>query len=442
MKKSSHIALETFVYRSLAVRLTIMAVVIGLLTAISVYFAESKSLQQQVAGEVRAETRLLTARTQEIIETENARPHIAFQQAINELRPISAQPKDSQFVYADFFQPGSSDHEEYIAKDYPLIDSVVLFAHSQIPIKQVSGEQTKIVFPGKRLHVWVLTPLVQTGTTKPPSLQTIFAPSEKSLQTIRRKVRRSVIQAMLIVSATSLVLYPVILQLVNRLSQFSRNLLAANLGTLTLLANAIAKRDNDTDTHNFRVTLLAVRLCEELHLDDDIIHSMIKGAFLHDIGKIGIPDTILLKPGKLDQEEFREMQEHVRYGLDIIRSSTWLDDATKVVGSHHEKYNGSGYPKGWAGGAIPLVARIFAVVDVFDALTSRRPYRQPLAYEEAMAVIQQGRGLQFDPVIVDAFATIAPELHRKYAGREDQGLRDELEELIAYYFSQGKISLD
>jgi len=442
MKKSSHIALETFVYRSLAVRLTIMAVVIGLLTAISVYFAESNSLQQQVAGEVRAETRLLTARTQEIIATKKVRPHLAFQQAIDELRPVSARPKDSQFVYADFFQPGSTVHEEYIATDYPLIEQVVSFVHARLAIKQVSGEQTEIIFPGKRFHVWVLMPLVETTAVNPPSLQTVFAPSEKTLLSFKRKLRRSVIQAIFIVVATSLILYPVILQLVHRLSQFSRNLLAANLGTLTLLANAIAKRDNDTDTHNFRVTLLAVRLSEALHLDSDAIHTMIKGAFLHDIGKIGIRDTILLKPGKLDREEFREMQEHVHYGLDIIRSSTWLEDATQVVGSHHEKYDGSGYPEGRAGGAIPHAARIFAVVDVFDALTSRRPYRKPLSYEEAMAVIQQGRGHQFDPVIVDVFATIAAELYRTYAGREDQGLRDELEALIAHYFSQGKIVLD
>jgi HD-GYP domain-containing protein (c-di-GMP phosphodiesterase class II) len=136
------------------------------------------------------------------------------------------------------------------------------------------------------------------------------------------------------------------------------------------------------------------------------------------------------------------MREHVRHGLDIIGTSPWLADAVQVVGSHHERFDGSGYPAGLAGEAIPLVARIFAVADVFDALTSKRPYKEPFAYEAAMALLRRDRGRHFDPVVLDAFSTIAQALHQTYAGRDHQGLRDELQAVLARVFSRGEIVLD
>lgn len=136
------------------------------------------------------------------------------------------------------------------------------------------------------------------------------------------------------------------------------------------------------------------------------------------------------------------MQIHVRHGLDIIGGSAWLADAAQVVGGHHERFDGGGYPEGLAAEAIPLTARIFAVVDVFDALTSKRPYKEPLTYEATMALLRQGRGSHFDPAVFDAFATIAQHLYHTYVGRDDQGLRDELQAVVARVFSQGEIVLD
>ena len=121
-----------------------------------------------------------------------------------------------------------------------------------------------------------------------------------------------------------------------------------------------------------------------------MIRILIKGAFLHDVGKIGIRDNILLKPGRLDEEEFEEMKRHVNHGLDIISKSAWLNEASAVVGSHHEKYEGNGYPAGLKGEAIPVLARIFAIADVFDALTSHRPYKKPLSYEETIDILMKG----------------------------------------------------
>jgi putative nucleotidyltransferase with HDIG domain len=270
-------------------------------------------------------------------------------------------------------------------------------------------------------------------------VQTVFAPSEQALKIISKKLRRTVIMTMLIVLATSALLYPVILHLVNRLTLFSRNLLEANLDALALLAGAIAKRDSDTDAHNFRVTLYAVRLAESLGLSITELQALIKGAFLHDVGKIGVRDKILLKAGRLNAEEFSLMQEHVRHGMEIICGSNWLRDAAQVVESHHEKFDGSGYPLGNTGEAIPLLARIFAVADVFDALTSRRPYKEPFPCDAALAILEQGRGSHFDPRVLDAFQPLAPQLLLSFQGSDSQQLRNDLRAVITHYFSEGLI---
>ena len=420
MARSRPLTLKNFVYRTLTLRLALMAVLIGLMTAVAVYLSERQNLQAQVVDEARTEIRLLTDRTTRLIREQGLDPRAALRQALEDRLSVLTRPQNGRFVYVIFFQPGTTENEEHLDSTYPLIDQVAGFARQQVPLSQIKGEQAKTVLIGDRLHIWVLMPLIESSSTTPASALAIFAPSEKTRQAIQKKLNRSVLLALMIVGATSLILYPVILQLVRKLTQFSHNLLEANLGTLTMMASAIAKRDSDTDIHNFRVTLYAIRLAEAMGLENTAIQSIIKGAFLHDVGKIGVRDDILLKPGKLDQEEFSEMQEHVHHGLDIISSSPWLADAALVVGGHHEKYDGSGYPEGKSGAAIPLAARIFAVADVFDALTSRRPYKEPLSFDATMECIHKGRGHQFDPAIVDTFTTIAPALYRKYAGRDDQ----------------------
>jgi HD-GYP domain-containing protein (c-di-GMP phosphodiesterase class II) len=165
--------------------------------------------------------------------------------------------------------------------------------------------------------------------------------------------------------------------------------------------------------------------------------TLIKGAFLHDVGKIGIPDNVLLKPDKLDDQEFSVMKTHVEKGIDIVKRSSWLRDAISVVGYHHEKYAGGGYPHDLQGGNIPVIARIFAIADVFDALTSERPYKKPLGFEAAMKILDQGRGKHFDPDILDSFHTIARALYDRYSGHERDDLRQELVSLVEKCFSSG-----
>jgi response regulator RpfG family c-di-GMP phosphodiesterase len=192
--------------------------------------------------------------------------------------------------------------------------------------------------------------------------------------------------------------------------------------TLRALAGALEARDVETSGHSDRVVAYSLRLGRELGLSHKELISLEQGALLHDIGKIGIRDLILRKRGALTESEWGEMREHVGYGLRIINGIDFLRGAAPVVGEHHEKYDGSGYPTGLRGEMIHLNARIFAVADAFDAITSDRPYRQAASYEDARAEIVANGGAHFDPVVVRAFLSV-PESEwreiRKIAESED-----------------------
>jgi HD-GYP domain-containing protein (c-di-GMP phosphodiesterase class II) len=262
----------------------------------------------------------------------------------------------------------------------------------------------------------------------------VYAVSPAVMEKARLQAMVIAIIAASIVLLTALLLYPVIVRLLGRVSGLSEDLLHANMEILNVLGSAIAKRDSDTDIHNYRVTIYAIRLGQAAGLSGDEMRGLIKGAFLHDVGKIGVRDSILLKPGDLTEDEYREMKQHVRHGLDIVSRSSWLRDAAEVVGCHHERYDGSGYLEGLRGRDIPKVARIFAVADVFDALTSRRPYKEAFSVEDSMRILEQGSGSHFDPEILDAFLQIAPSLYGSYAGKDDSVPRDDLRRMGAPYF--------
>jgi HD-GYP domain-containing protein (c-di-GMP phosphodiesterase class II) len=148
-----------------------------------------------------------------------------------------------------------------------------------------------------------------------------------------------------------------------------------------------------------------------------------------------------LKPGKLDDKEFEIMKTHVEKGREIIQRSKWLHDALDVVLSHHEKMTGKGYPTGLAGEDIPVTARIFAIADVFDALTSKRPYKEPWSFKETMEIMEEGRGSHFDPNVLDVFSRIAKPLYDRFGGKEEI-FREELGEIITKYFREGMDSLE
>lgn len=173
--------------------------------------------------------------------------------------------------------------------------------------------------------------------------------------------------------------------------------------TLKALVQALETRDFETHGHSERVVTFSLRLGYELGLDKDALRDLELGALLHDIGKIGVPDAVLRKPAKLNDEEWNKMKLHPIHGQKILRNIGFLEGATRVVSQHHEKWDGSGYPQGLRGEEIDIGARIFSVVDAFDAMVSDRVYRKGCSYEDAVAELERFAGTQFDPVVVEAF---------------------------------------
>jgi putative nucleotidyltransferase with HDIG domain len=173
--------------------------------------------------------------------------------------------------------------------------------------------------------------------------------------------------------------------------------------TLIALTCTLEARDQDTEGHSERVATLAVEIGLEIGLEEAGMRSLRLAALLHDIGKIGIPDAILHKPGPLNDQEWALMRKHPQTGYDILKNVPFLNLALDAILQHHEKYNGKGYPDGLIGNTISLPARILAVVDVYDALTSNRPYRQAFSPKEALEIIKNETDQQFDPEVIRLF---------------------------------------
>lgn len=216
--------------------------------------------------------------------------------------------------------------------------------------------------------------------------------------------------------------------------EFERLLLEQNIQTAQVLGTAIAMRDHGTGEHNLRVTLYAGRFGEALSLDAATIRNLLAGALLHDIGKVAIPDRILLKPGKLSAEEMAIMRRHSDLGAMLLEELPAFHGAIPVVRHHHERYDGTGYPGGLAGEDIPLIARAFALVDVLDALVSERPYKQGLSLAEAVGYLQAGAGLHFDPQLGPRFCALLPTLIPQYGSLPEDKLKQHLAEMRLRHF--------
>jgi putative nucleotidyltransferase with HDIG domain len=176
------------------------------------------------------------------------------------------------------------------------------------------------------------------------------------------------------------------------------------------LSAALDLRDNETAGHSRRVTRYCLEIAKALGCSSKQLKAIARSALLHDIGKIGIPDAILLKPGKLTEEERATMETHVRIGYELVCSIAFLAGSAEIVLTHHERYDGTGYPQGLVGDEIPLSARIFAVADTLDAMTSDRPYRRARPYSAAREEIIRESERQFDPKVVKGFLTIPEEV--------------------------------
>ncbi len=179
--------------------------------------------------------------------------------------------------------------------------------------------------------------------------------------------------------------------------------------TLDALSAALDLRDRETEGHSRRVVEYTARLAEQVGLGKDIIKNIRRGALIHDVGKIGVPDAVLHKPGPLNEEETKIIQRHPEAGFKMLSGIPYLREEIQIVLSHQEKWNGTGYPYGLRGEEIPLGARLFMIADTFDALTSDRPYRQGRPYEAACQIIEEESGKQFDPQAVAAFLAVPGE---------------------------------
>ena len=178
------------------------------------------------------------------------------------------------------------------------------------------------------------------------------------------------------------------------------NVGAVQTGTLEALAMALDYRDQSTSGHSRRVANLTVNVARAYGVEGSALQQVEQGALLHDIGKLKIPDSILWKPSQLDDAEWVTMRRHPEYGYEMLRSLEFYDEAAELVLSHHEKFDGSGYPRGLRGDLIPLGARIFSVVDAVDAMIYKRPYNEPITFKEAAEEIRRCAGTQFDPDLV------------------------------------------
>jgi putative nucleotidyltransferase with HDIG domain len=194
--------------------------------------------------------------------------------------------------------------------------------------------------------------------------------------------------------------------LFEKTQQHAEELALAYDNTLAGWARALELRDELTEGHTRRVTELTLKLAHALNIPESEIVHIRRGALLHDIGKMGIPDSILHKPGPFTAQERMIMQQHTQYARDMLASISFLQPAIDIPYCHHEHWDGAGYPRGLKGEEIPLSARIFSIIDVWDALTSDRPYRQAWPLEKTRDYILERSGKQFDPQVVEAFFSL------------------------------------
>ena len=270
-----------------------------------------------------------------------------------------------------------------------------------------------------RFYVKLLEPTTLNNNAK-GYIQVLYRVSDIESEKAYMGIFYNVLLAIFIVILLSAMLFPIIIFLNRKLLQRTQSLSDANLQIMAVLGAAISKKDNETNSHNYRVTLYALAIGETLGLDDTQMAALLKGSFLHDVGKIGITDNILLKPDSLSDEEYTQMKKHVLYGQEIIAQSPWLSDASDVLTYHHEKYDGTGYMKGLKGEEIPLNARIFAIVDVFDALTSSRPYKDAYSYDKSIQMLKEKSGTHFDPKLLALFIKISKDIYAEIGGKEDE----------------------
>lgn len=420
--------------RDLLMRMTLVALAVALLVGVATYLIERQGIATAIEERTILGAELLRARVRQISRFSGEPWQNVVSRALDGLEEDMPSSKLGRFVFVEVLDVNGRQLASYPHNQGGAMAELIALARKQY-FKANPGQ-----IQLKRIHdspvpgaVAVVDPVFDRKGIRVAQINGIFVLSAETISKFDRGLAVAVLTAVAIVVVTTLMIYPIIRRLIRRLSGLSIQLLDANLETLQVLGNAIAKRDSDTDAHNYRVTIYSVRLAEACAVEDAVIRRLIKGAFLHDVGKIGVRDHILLKPGKLTDEEYEVMKTHVPHGVDIIGQSSWLQDAGELIASHHEQYAGKGYYRGLKGEGIPLTARIFAIADVFDALTSERPYKKPLTVEQSLEILKRGAGEHFDPELLERFTAMASDLHGRFAN-DDVAARKEVADIIQRYF--------
>jgi len=424
-----HLAMIS-IHRIVLRRLLLAWLAVSLLAGGAAYFIELKKTDAAIIALAAGQSARFSP---EVLDS--ARDNA---EALRTLQDKAGEFVKRNFVVIDLYDRQEKHILQVINPAYRDLESALAqfpkqFAHD------VHGHYEQFALGADTL-VRVGAPLPDRGGDSAGFFEGIFIVDQATLTEFRNRLWRTLIAVLGAVLATTLLLYPVILALNRDVMRFSREVFKGNVEIVSVLGTAIAKRDTDTGEHNFRVTLYAARFGHSLGLSAGAIRRLMLGAFLHDVGKIGLPDNILLKPGALTAEEFAIMRSHVRLGVDIIAQSTWLRGAQPVIEGHHEKFDGSGYLRGLKGEAIPLNARIFTIVDVFDALTSRRPYKAAMSLDAALEIMRQKTGSHFDPVLLEHFLSIAPALYAAVGQADEATLLAEMREQGMHYFLRASLA--
>jgi len=428
--------LRTSINRILATRIAAIAILVCVIFGTATYLTEHGRIEASVVELAQLDVRRFNRLVVELLDRPDFDPAL-LQEELDRFadRDDPSRLQDGRFVLARVFDTGGREVAQLIDLSHTDIEAVSQ-AVDDANFKPLGPTEfrAKTVDINDVTYVGVAIPMLNSSEAVVAQMVGAFALTDAAMRRMRGDVLLTVAYVIGIILITAIFIYPVISNLLSRMSGMTVDLLDANLETIQVLGSAIAKRDSDTDAHNYRVTVYSVALAEAIGLPREKIQSLIKGALLHDVGKLGIRDNILLKPGKLDEDEFEVMKTHVQHGIDVTSRARWLEDAQDVVGGHHEKFGGTGYPRGLSGKDIPIAARIFAIADVFDALTSKRPYKEPFSFEATMEILESGRENHFDPDLLDTFATIAQDLYAEFGGQDGDRAQHRLNTLSQTYF--------
>jgi len=441
-RESGRHSLQRFIRRTLLLRLAAVALAMAVVTGVAALALERNRVGNEAVAYALGRAALFHSRHADLYRSPARADAAALREAFLSFRAEGEKTSLGDFVALRVWRTDGTLFFETVTEEYELAAAVrERMAKAAAPALDGAAPRSEEVRVGGRPHLRIVFPVRNDSGQVVAVADGLFAFTAGTVRGFRRQGARAAFWIACTVLLTAVILYPAVLHLSRRIVDFSVRLLDANLDTLETLGNAIAQRDSDTNAHNYRVTVISARIGEEVGLPAAEMRTLIKGAFLHDVGKIGVPDSILHKPGRLEGEELVQMRAHVDHGREILGRSLWLQDALNVVLYHHEKVAGEGYPSGVSGEEIPVTARIFAVADVFDALTSKRPYKIPFSFEQAMKILEEGRGTHFDARILDVFTRIARPLYDRLGGKEDVP-REELAGILRAWFREGMDRLD